>query len=39
MENAGRDDCLHAPKEEGQVGGLLAAPQLAARALAGKCAK
>ena len=39
MEGAARDDCLHAPKEEGNVGGLLAAPQLAARALAGKCAK
>jgi hypothetical protein len=39
MERAATDDCLHAPREAQQVGGLLAAPGLAARALAGKCAK
>jgi hypothetical protein len=39
MEAAAVDDCLHAPREPGPVGGLLAAPGLAARALAGKCPK
>jgi hypothetical protein len=39
IEGAGRDDCLHAPKEQGSVGGLLAAPQLVERALTGKCAR
>jgi hypothetical protein len=39
MGDAAVDDCLHAPASEPQVGGLLAAPGLAARALAGKCAK
>jgi hypothetical protein len=39
MEGAGVDDCLHAPKSEQSVGGLLAAPGLAAKAIAGKCPK
>ena len=39
MEAGSVDDCLHAPKEPQQVGGLLAAPGLALRGLAGKCAK
>jgi hypothetical protein len=39
MEAAGRDDCLHAPKEQGTLGGVLAAPQLIERALTGKCAR
>ncbi len=39
VEDAAVDDCLHAPKGEQTVGGLLALPGLAARALAGKCAK
>ena len=39
MENAGRDDCLHASQKEGAVGGLLNAPVLAYRALTDKCAK
>ena len=39
MENASRDDCLHAPKQEGQVGGLLNAPAIVMRALTDKCAK
>ena len=39
MESAGRDDCLHGKENEGAVRGLLRAPELAARALTGKCAK
>lgn len=39
MERSGVDDCLHAPREPRAVGGLLAAPELAARALSGRCAK
>ena len=39
VEGAGVDDCLHAPAGTPAVGGLLAAPGLAARALAGRCAK
>ena len=39
MENSAIDDCMHAPKREGELTGLLAAPGLALRALAGKCAK
>ena len=39
MEGASTDDCLHAPRQAGPVGGLLALPGLAARALADKCAK
>jgi hypothetical protein len=39
VEGAGRDDCLHAPEKEGSVGGLLALPSIAERALTGKCAK
>jgi hypothetical protein len=39
VEGAAVDDCLHAPREPSTVGGLLAAPGLAARALSGKCAR
>jgi hypothetical protein len=39
MEAGSVDDCMHAPKDPQQVGGLLAAPGLVLRALAGKCAK
>ena len=39
MGEASTDDCLHAPGGTPTVGGLLAAPGLAARALAGRCAK
>jgi hypothetical protein len=39
VEGAGIDDCLHAPTNTPTVGGLLAAPGLAARALSGRCAK
>lgn len=39
MQGAGRDDCLHGGGPTGTVGGLLAAPQLAERALTGKCAR
>jgi hypothetical protein len=39
MKDAGRDDCLHAPEKPGMLGGLLAAPQLAARALGDRCAR
>jgi hypothetical protein len=39
IESAEVDDCVHAPKNEQQVGGLLALPGLAAKALAGKCPK
>ena len=39
MEGAAVDDCLHAPKEPQQAGGLMAAPGLIARALGGRCAK
>ncbi|MDB5861846.1 MAG: hypothetical protein JWQ76_5535, partial [Ramlibacter sp.] len=39
MEGAGRDDCLHPPEKQGAAGGLLALPQVAERALSGKCAK
>ena len=39
MEEAGRDDCLHIARQEGSVGGLLAAPQLINRALTGRCPK
>jgi hypothetical protein len=39
MESAVVDDCLHAPRDTPSVGGLLAAPGLAARALGGKCPK
>lgn len=39
MEGAAVDDCLHAPRDTPTVGGLLAAPGLAARALSGRCAK
>ena len=39
MEGAGKDDCLHAPKQEGAAGGLLNAPSVIGRALTGNCAK
>ncbi|MBC7603389.1 MAG: hypothetical protein H7255_12115 [Ramlibacter sp.] len=39
VEDASVDDCMHAPKGDQAVGGLLAAPALALRALTGKCAK
>jgi hypothetical protein len=39
VEQSGVDDCLHASDKESSVGGLLNAPVVAARALAGKCAK
>jgi hypothetical protein len=39
MEGAARDDCLHAPRQEGAVGGLLNAPQVLGRALSGNCPK
>lgn len=39
IEDAAVDDCLHAPTKPSAVGGLLAAPALAARALSGRCAK
>jgi hypothetical protein len=39
VEASGRGDCLHAPKEGEPNFGLLNAPILAAKALAGKCAK
>ena len=39
MGDAAMDDCLHAPNGAPAVGGLLAAPGLAARALSGRCAK
>ena len=39
MGDAAMDDCLHAPSGTPAVGGLLAAPGLAARALSGRCAK
>ena len=37
MEDAGREDCLRAPTREQAASGLLAAPELALRALSGKC--
>ena len=39
MGEAALDDCLHAPATAPTVGGLLAAPGLAARALSGRCAR
>ncbi len=39
MGGAAVDDCLHAPDKPPMLGGLLAAPGLAARALSGRCAK
>jgi hypothetical protein len=39
MGEAAVDDCLHAPAGTPTVSGLLAAPELAARALSGRCAK
>lgn len=39
IESGSIDDCMHAPRDAQQVGGLLAAPALIGRALAGKCAK
>ena len=39
MGDASVDDCLHAPANAPSMGGLLAAPGLAARALSGRCAR
>jgi hypothetical protein len=39
MEGAAIDDCLHAPTKPDALGGLLAAPSLALRALGDRCAK
>jgi hypothetical protein len=39
LGQAAVDDCLHGPAGAPAVGGLLAAPILAARALSGRCAK
>ena len=39
MEGAAVDDCLHAPTKPDTLGGLLAAPSLALRALGDRCAK
>lgn len=39
MKDAGLEDCVRAPEKPSAVGGLLAAPQLAARALSGRCPK
>jgi hypothetical protein len=39
VEDAARDDCLHAPDKPGVLGGLLNAPVVAARALTGNCPK
>ena len=39
MEDAKRDDCLHAPDKPQTAGGLLALPGLAIRGMTDKCAK
>ena len=39
MENSAVDDCLHAPTKPSALGGLLALPGLAAKAITDKCAK
>ncbi|MEO5671372.1 MAG: hypothetical protein ABIR26_11820 [Ramlibacter sp.] len=39
MEGAAIDDCLHEPSKAPMMGGLLAAPGLAAKALSGRCPK
>ena len=39
MGEAAVDDCLHPPSSAPALGGLLAVPGLAARALSGRCAK
>ncbi len=39
MEGAAIDDCLHAPRNPPMLGGLLALPGLAAKALTDKCAR
>jgi hypothetical protein len=39
VEEAGVDDCMRGSDKPGPVGGLLNAPIVAMRALAGKCAK
>jgi hypothetical protein len=39
MEDAAVDDCLHEPSKPPMMGGLLAAPGLAAKALSGRCPK
>ena len=39
MQDAALEDCVRAPTNTPTVGGLLAAPGLAARALSGRCPK
>jgi hypothetical protein len=39
VEGSAVDDCLHAPKNEPMLGGLLAAPGVIAKALSGNCPK
>jgi len=39
MENSAIEDCLRAPRGSSAMGGLLALPGLAAKALTDKCAK
>jgi hypothetical protein len=39
VQDAGRDDCLHASDKPGMTGGLLKAPVVALKALTGNCPK
>jgi hypothetical protein len=39
VQDAGKDDCLHASGKSGVLGGLLAGPVVAAKALTGNCPK
>jgi hypothetical protein len=39
VQDAGKDDCMHAPEKSGVLGGLLNAPVVAAKALTGNCSK
>jgi hypothetical protein len=39
MEDAARDDCLHAQRKPGETSGLLNAPDVINRALSGRCPK
>lgn len=39
VEDSAVDDCLKAPRQEPAAGGLLNAPAVVARALAGRCPK
>ena len=39
VQDAGKDDCMHASNKAGVLGGLLAAPVVAAKALTGNCPK